>query len=49
MLYILIMFVFIFILLFFIDIFWHVRDIFMRFHGGRFKDERVWEKLCLGG
>ena len=29
------------------DIFWYVRDIFMRFHGGRFQDERVWEKAVL--
>lgn len=47
MLYVLIIFVFIFILLFFMDIFWYVREIFMRFHGGRFQDQRAWERAVL--
>ena len=42
-----IIFVFIFILLFFMDIFWYVREIFMRFHGGRFQDQRAWERAVL--
>ncbi|MFR3766747.1 MAG: glycoside hydrolase family 88 protein [Blautia sp.] len=47
MLYILIVLVFIFVLLFAMDIIWYIRQIFMRFHSGRFIDEREWEEAVL--
>ena len=46
MLYILIVLVFIFVLLFAMDIIWYIRQIFMRFHSAVL-DEREWEEAVL--